>query len=101
MTSRMAQAYPGRFRALAVVSASWATCSGALCSVPAALPSEHPPTLFLHGERDDVVPISTMRRYADALRAQGTQTRVVTDAEAGHVWLDVAPLEVPAWFSGH
>ncbi|MFN7146273.1 MAG: hypothetical protein ACK4YP_21045, partial [Myxococcota bacterium] len=31
MTSRLAKAYPGRFRALAIQSASWATCAGPVC----------------------------------------------------------------------
>ncbi len=101
MTSRMALSYPGKFRALAVVSASWATCSGPICSVPATLPADHPPTLFMHGEKDAIVPISTMRPYADALTAQGTATKVVTDADAGHAWLDSAPREVPGWFKTH
>lgn len=101
MTSRMALSYPGKFRALAVISASWATCAGSLCTIPSPLPSDHPPTLFMHGERDDLVPIATMRRYADALTMQSTPVRVVTDADAGHAWLDTAPVEVPAWFAGH
>jgi poly(3-hydroxyoctanoate) depolymerase len=101
MTSRMALSYPGKFRALAVVAASWATCAGALCTIPSPLPSDHPPTLFLHGERDEIVPISTMRPYAAALTAQSTDSRVVTDADAGHAWLDVAPGEVQGWFAGH
>jgi hypothetical protein len=44
------------------------------------------------------VPISTMRSYDDALRAQHTVERVVTDASAGHEWLAVAPDEIVAWF---
>ena len=101
MTSRMALSYGGKFRALAVVSASWATCGGSLCSIPSALPADHPPTLFLHGEKDDIVPVSTMRLYADALTAQSITNRVVTDADAGHAWLDVAPVEVLGWFATH
>ncbi len=101
MTSRMALSYPGKFRALAVESASWATCAGALCSIPPPLPADHPPTLLLHGERDDIVPISTMRLYEGALKAQGTEVKVVTDADAGHAWLDASPGEVPAWFVAH
>ena len=101
MTSRMALSYAGKFRALAVISASWATCGGPLCTVPSPLPADHPPTLFMHGERDEIVPISTMRFYADALTAQGKEIRVVTDADAGHAWLDSAPQEVPSWFAGH
>ncbi len=101
MTSRMALSYPGKFRALAVVAASWATCAGALCTIPATLPADHPPTLFLHGEKDLTVPVSTMRSYAAALTAQRMELRVVTDADAGHAWLDVAPAEVSGWFAAH
>lgn len=98
MTSRMAEAYPGRFRALAIQSASWATCSGAICDLPKALPADHPPTLFLHGEDDLIVPVGTMQKYADALEAQGTEVDVVREAEVGHAWLPVAPEAIVAWF---
>ena len=101
MTSRMAVSYPGKFRALAVVSGSYATCGGELCSVPTPLPSDHPPTLFLHGEKDGTVPISTMRLYRDVLEQQKIQNRVVTDPEAGHWWLAVSPAEVTGWFANH
>lgn len=97
MTSRMALSYPGRFRALAIHSASWATCSGPLCVLP-ELPADHPPTLFLHGEDDVVVPISTMWIYADRLDVAGFEVRVVTDPAAGHEWIDVAPAEIVDWF---
>lgn len=100
MASRMAEAYPGRFRALAVHSASWCTCGGPLCVVP-RLPADHPPTLFLHGEEDLVAPAWAMRLYADQMAEQGLTHRVVTDAEAGHAWLDVAPGELLAWFDQH
>lgn len=101
MTSRMALSYAGEFDALAIQSASWATCGGVVCSVPDALPDDHPPTLFLHGERDDIVPIGTMERYAEGLEDAGHTVRVVTDAEVGHAWLDVAPDEIVAWFDLH
>jgi len=101
MTSRMALSYPGEFRALAIQSASWATCSGLVCSLPDALPADHPPTLFLHGERDEIVPIGTMERYAEALEEAGHTVQVVTDPELGHAWLEVAPEEVLSWFEEH
>lgn len=97
MTSRMAVSYPGRFRALAIQSASYATCGGALCPVP-GLPEDHPPTLFLHGGADLVVPLFTAQAYADALDTQGCRTRVVVDDAAGHEWLSVAPEEIVAFF---
>ena len=98
MTSRMAVSHRGRFRALAVQSASYATCLGPLCSVPADLPDDHPPTLFLHGQIDVVVGIGTMYPYRNGLDAQGTPTRTVTSRFAGHEFLPAAPGEIVAWF---
>lgn len=97
MTSRMAVAYPGRFRALAIQSASYATCAGPLCVVP-ELPEDHPPVLFLHGGADAIVPIGTMDTYADALEEDGIPTERVVEDTAGHAWLEVAPEEVVGWF---
>jgi pimeloyl-ACP methyl ester carboxylesterase len=101
MTSRMALSYPGRFRALAIQSASWATCSGALCELPEKVPEDHPPTLFLHGKQDLVVPIDTMRKFADQLEAESHETKQVTSETAGHEWLEAAPAELVRWFAGH
>lgn len=100
MTSRMAVSYAGRFRALAIQSASYATCSGALCDVP-ALPDDHPPTLFLHGGGDLVVPAATAEDYARELETHGGQARLVIDEDAGHEWLAIAPEEIAAWFGAH
>ncbi len=99
MTSRMAIAYPSRFRRLAVHSASYATCSGLLCSVPDTLSSNHPPTLLLHGGQDVIVPIDTARAYADALATSGVDAAMVVDPEAGHAWLAEAPEIIEAWFT--
>ena len=101
MTSRMALSYPGRFRALAIQSAAWATSSGPIDLIPDAMPMHHPPTLFLHGRRDPVVPVWTMRRYHDALAAAGYEVRSVVDDEAMHAWIPQAPTEVRAWFEAH
>jgi len=100
MTSRMAVSYRGRFKALAIESASYATCAGPICSV-GAIPADHPPTLFLHGQLDPIVPIFTMYAYNDALRAAGITTRVVVDPLALHQWISRAPAEVTNWFIAH
>lgn len=99
MASRMAEAYPGRFTALAIASASWATCGGWVCALPNTLPAAHPPTLFLHGEQDFIVPIATARLYERQLRAEGHEVKFVSDAATGHAWLAVAPAEVAAFFA--
>jgi predicted esterase len=101
MTSRMAVSYPGKFRALAIQAASYATCLGPICNVPASLPDDHPPTLLLHGTQDTTVPISTAREYEAVLMSEGVEQRFIEDPTAAHQWLDVAPAEITAWFVDH
>lgn len=101
MTSRMADAYPGHFRALAIQSASWESCAGPVCVLPPQLPHDHPPTLFLHGALDAIVPMSTALAYQAQLDAEGHVTRFVTDADAGHQWLSVSAPEIRAFFRSH
>jgi hypothetical protein len=98
MTSRMAVSHAGNFQALAIQSASYANCLGPACRVPDDLPDDHPPTLFLHGVIDPVVPIWTMYPYRNGLDAQGTPTRTVTSSFNGHSFLAAAPDEIVAWF---
>jgi len=73
--SRMAVTFNGSsvWKALGIVSASYATCAGPLCSVP-TLPSNHPPTKFWHGTSDLIVPMFTMEKYYDKLIASGKTT---------------------------
>jgi pimeloyl-ACP methyl ester carboxylesterase len=101
MTSRMALSYQGVFRALAIESASWATCGGALCVLPSTLPPMHPPTLFLHGRLDLTVPLVTAQAYESWLTTGGISTDLIIDDTAGHQWLSVAPERVTQWFETH
>ncbi|MBL0220325.1 MAG: dienelactone hydrolase family protein [Myxococcales bacterium] len=99
MTSRMAVSYAGKFRALAVASGSYATC-GATCTVP-VLPADHPPTLFLHGDQDPTVPMSSMTPYRDKLAAEGFVVKTVIHPGAGHEWLPEGKTAIPDWFDAH
>jgi poly(3-hydroxybutyrate) depolymerase len=101
MTSRMAPAYPGTFRALAIQSGSWCTCAGVACVLPDQLPADHPPTRFLHGRRDAVVPIGTAEPYLQKLSAQGLEADMIIDEEAGHAWFADSPARITEWFEGH
>lgn len=96
MASRMALSYPGEFRRLAIVSASWATCVGAACILPKELPEDHPPTLFLHGALDRTVPVWTMLLYANKLEKQGIEVEKHVRF-AGHRWGDEAPGQIRDW----
>jgi poly(3-hydroxybutyrate) depolymerase len=100
MTSRMAVSYAGMFRALAIHSASYATC-GVACLLPAVLPADHPPTLFLHGAQDPIVPVAQMAQYRDELAQQGHVVDSVIDDAAGHEWIAGAVPAVGAWFAAH
>ncbi len=101
MTSRMALTWPDTFRALSIASASWATCAGAACVLPDALPAGHPPTQFLHGRGDVTVPLFTAQAYFDALIAQGFEAELHVNDDTGHAWLPDAPERVVDWFTAH
>jgi poly(3-hydroxybutyrate) depolymerase len=99
MTSRMAVSYAGKFRALVIEAGSYATC-GQTCTVP-ALPTDHPPTLFMHGDGDVTVPVSAMTPYRDKLLADGRVVDTIIHAGAGHEWLPEGKTAVPDWFDAH
>ncbi len=99
-TSRMAVSFRGKFKALAIQSGSYASCSGPLCEVP-ELPADHPPTTFLHGFVDAVVPWWTMDLYYDRLLYQGIETTRYTEPLGNHEWLATAPAHILAWFNAH
>lgn len=101
MSSRMALSFPGTFRALAIHSASWATCAGAACVLPTSLPTDHPPTRLLHGRGDLTVPLFTAETYATALTTQGLVGELVIDDTAGHEWLGTSPELILEWFQTH
>jgi dienelactone hydrolase len=97
MSSRVAVAYEGRFRRLAIASGSYATCAGSFCAVP-TLDTTHPPTLFLHGALDLVVPPATMRLYAEELERRGVEHEVVVDPDVDHAWIPASAERVVAFF---
>jgi poly(3-hydroxybutyrate) depolymerase len=100
-TSRMAVTWPTEFRALAVQSGSYATCSGPICFVPGSLAANHPPTYFLHGWVDLVVPWWSMDMYYDELIDSGIPTGRTTNWLAGHEWIPEAPARILAWFNAY
>ncbi|UMZ15334.1 plasmid partitioning protein [Pseudomonas sp. MPFS] len=100
-TSRMAVSFPGQFRALAIQSGSYATCSGLVCVVPDILPADHPATLFLHGSADLIVPLRTMDLYYARLQAQGIETNRFIERKGGHAWFSSSPRRIRAWFDAH
>ena len=89
------------WKALGIVAASYATCSGPLCSIP-TLPSNHPPTKFWHGTADGTVPISTMRLYYDKLIAQGkTAQKVEHSGDHEFTVNELGQTGIKKWFDVH
>jgi hypothetical protein len=88
----------GTWKALGIVSASYATCVGPLCSVP-ALPGNHPPTRFWIGQLDPFVPVSTVDQYYQALLSAGFATQRLQHG-AGHEFTidSIGASGVKAWF---
>lgn len=100
-TSRLVLTFPGKFKAIAIQSASYATCLGPACVIPDSLPAHHPPTLLLHGGRDLTVPLFTARWFEDKLLANGIEVKTLVNPEVGHGWLPEAPEAILDWFETH
>jgi hypothetical protein len=103
-TSRMAVTFNNNstWKALGIVSASYATCSGSNCYVPKSLPANHPPTKFWHGTADTTVPIWTMRQYHSQLQSQGIATEKLEHSQGHQFTADhLGPTGVKAWFDRH
>lgn len=97
-TSRMAVSFPGEFKALVIHSGSYAECLGPVCVVPLQLPEDHPPTYFIHGLVDTIVPWSTMDSYYDRLRWEGITSDRHTNTLGGHEWFPESANLVLNWF---
>lgn len=100
-SSRLASIFPGKIRALAIQSASYRDCLGPICEIPNSLGSAHPPTLFLHGEKDIAVPVSTAREYHKLLLRMGIETKFFSDPDARHGWLKESPEFITNWFKSY
>lgn len=57
-----------------------------LASPVAHVEPDSPPTLLMHGQADDVVPVEQSRRFADALREAGVDATLYELHDLGHVF---------------
>ncbi|MCA8888697.1 MAG: hypothetical protein KDA46_07715 [Parvularculaceae bacterium] len=86
------------WKAIAIVSASYANCTGPACYVP-GLPSNHPPTKFWQGVFDFIVPKWTAELYHEDLQDDGVATEFV-EHDGGHEFTAeaIGADGVKAWF---
>lgn len=101
-TSRMALNFPDEFKAFMIHSASYATMLGDVkTNMPSSVPQNHPPTLFIHGRQDEVVPLSTMESYLEVLQAQGVQTKTHIKKRGAHTYFPETAKWTTSWFLNH
>ncbi|WP_323845024.1 hypothetical protein [Microbulbifer magnicolonia] len=60
------------------------------------MPGNHPPTRFIHGFLDAIVPWWSMDLYYDRLLWEGVETDRVTMALGGHEWFPGSTVAVPS-----
>jgi acetyl esterase/lipase len=65
--------------------------------------ADDPPTLILHGDRDELVPLQQSQIFVEKLKGAGVEAKLVVKEGAGHGWLEmVKDMEMLAdWFDGH
>lgn len=100
-TSRLTITFPNTFKAIAIQSGSYATCLGILCNLPDELPTNHAPTLFVHGKKDIAVPLFTAQKYHELLVDHGIESEIYVDQELGHGWSKDSPRVIVDWFNRH
>lgn len=100
-SSRMAIEFPDIFKAIAIHSASYATFLGPLTPSIPALPLNHPPTLFIHGAQDKIVPMDTTLPYIQKLYEAGVEQKMIESANEGHAWFSFSPDAITKWFLSH
>lgn len=51
--------------------------------------ADDPPTLVMHGDKDDLVPIQQSESFIAKLKEAGVTAKLIVKQDAGHAWLDL------------
>ena len=86
------------WKAIAIISASYASCTGPVCIIP-NLPDNHPATKFWHGALDLLAPLWAAELYYEELQDDSVTTEFL-EHDGGHEFTaDTLGAEgVKAWF---
>jgi acetyl esterase/lipase len=65
--------------------------------------ADDPPTLILHGDRDELVPLQQSQTFVEKLKGAGVEAKLVIKEGAGHGWFEmVKDMEILGdWFDQH
>ena len=61
----------------------------------------HPPTLLLHGQKDQLVPVQSAINYYQDLTNASVETQLWIASSQGHIWLSIYNTEILNWFNQH
>ena len=105
MASRLAKEFPDRFSGVLIHSGTDAdsitfTKRGPEfdCNSPLNYSKNHPPTLVVHGEKDQLVPYECGLHLFEELQRHNITSSLLTDVEKGHVWLSMQSENMLQWF---
>ena len=105
MTSRLAKTFPHQFSGVLIHSGTDADSITFSelgpefdCNSSQSYPSNHPPTLVVHGEKDQLVPYDCGLHFYEELQRNNITTSLLTDEERGHIWLSSRSNEMIDWF---
>jgi acetyl esterase/lipase len=64
---------------------------------------ETPPTLIIHGDKDDLVPLQQSETFIAKLKETGVEAKLVVKKGGGHGWLDIFKDfdQLVQWFDEH
>lgn len=105
MTSRIAQTLGSYFAAMAVHSGSNAdairlTLRGPVfnCTPSHFILPTHPPTILIHGEKDNFVPLSCSQSYYEELQWAHIHSVLYIQDEGRHIWFPEYNEAIFTWF---
>ena len=104
MTSRIGHVLGIRFQALIVHSGTNAdmiriTNHGPVfdCTSPQNISALHPPTLIIHGIKDQLVPVECGVHFHEELLRNGVISKLLLDLDGGHIWLSTFNDDILNW----
>jgi len=110
MTSRLALYFPTKIKAVAIHSAGNADkvsfdseCNTNFDESIPTVSSDHPPTLLIHGENDNIVPYLMGQKYYQGLQNAGIEANMLsqTTCTICHRWFSEYDDDILDWFNKH
>lgn len=63
--------------------------------------SSYPPTIIIHGEKDDIVPVKCAENFYSDLQRNGIQSKLHIIQDEGHIWISQYNFEILNWFKNY